>query len=54
MPDFYDKNQMAALKERFVQVSGQVQNHDGVVHLKAMAISSMAISAAETTSHDFH
>lgn len=54
MPDFYDKNQMAVLKERFVQVSGQVQNHDGVVHLKAVEISSLAISAAETASHDFH
>lgn len=53
MPDFYEKNRITVLKERFVQVSGQVQSHDGVVHLKARAISSLAISAAETSSHDF-
>lgn len=54
MPDFYEKNRMTVLKERFVQVSGQVQNHDGIIHLKAQAISSIAISAAEISSHDFH
>jgi error-prone DNA polymerase len=54
MPDFYEKNRMAVLKEKFIRVSGQVQNHDGVVHLKAQAISKLAVSAAEISSHDFH
>jgi error-prone DNA polymerase len=53
-PDFYDKNRMTVLKERFVLVSGVVQNQDNVVHLKARSISSLAISAAVTPSHDFH
>jgi error-prone DNA polymerase len=53
-PDFYEKNRMAVLYERFVQVSGTVQNRDGVVHLIAKRIGSLAVSAAETSSHDFH
>ena len=53
-PDFYDKNRMAVLNERFVLVSGLVQNQDNVVHLKARSIESLAISAATTPSHDFH
>jgi len=53
-PDFYDENRMVVLQERFVMVSGVVQNQDNVVHLKARKIQPMAISAAVTPSHDFH
>ena len=53
-PDFYDKNRLAVLNERFVLVSGVVQNQDNVVHLKARSIQPLAISAAATSSHDFH
>jgi error-prone DNA polymerase len=53
-PDFYDKNRMAVLNERFVLVSGLVQNQDNVVHLKARSIQPLVISAATTPSHDFH
>jgi error-prone DNA polymerase len=53
-PDFYDKNRMTVLHERFVLVSGLVQNQDRVVHLKARHIQRLEISAASTPSHDFH
>jgi error-prone DNA polymerase len=53
-PDFYDQNRMTVLKERFVVVSGVVQNQDRVIHLKARAISPLGISAASIPSHDFH
>ena len=53
-PDFCDKNRMTVLNERFVLVSGLVQNQDNVVHLKAQSIQRLAISAAQTPSHDFH
>ncbi|HVO61643.1 MAG TPA: error-prone DNA polymerase [Terriglobales bacterium] len=53
-PDFYDNNRMAVLRDRFVLVSGMVQNQDGVVHLKAQGIKPLAISAATMPSHDFH
>jgi len=53
-PDFYDRNRNAVLHEKFVRVSGTIQNRDGVVNLVATEISPLAISAAETSSHDFH
>ena len=53
-PDFYEKNRMAVLYERFVQVAGTIQNRDGVVNLIAKRIGPLAVSAAETSSHDFH
>ena len=54
MPDFYDQNRMAVLQERFVLVSGVVQNQDKVIHLKARSIGRLAVSSAEIQSHDFH
>jgi error-prone DNA polymerase len=53
-PDFYDQNRMVVLNERFVLVSGIVQNQDNVVHLKARSIQPLSISSAPTPSHDFH
>jgi error-prone DNA polymerase len=53
MPDFYDENRQTVLSERFVLVSGIVQNQENVVHLKARRIEPLAISAAPTPSHDF-
>ncbi len=53
-PDFYDQNRMVVLNERFVLVSGIVQNQDNIVHLKARSIQPLSISAATTPSHDFH
>jgi error-prone DNA polymerase len=53
-PDFYDQNRMTVLKERFVVVSGVVQNQDHVIHLKARSISPLGISAVPIPSHDFH
>jgi error-prone DNA polymerase len=52
--DFFEKNRVNVLYERFVQISGTVQNQDGIVHLKAEAIAPLAISTAEIQSHDFH
>ncbi len=53
-PDFYDKNRMVVLDERFVVVSGVVQNQDKVVHLKARRITTLAGISPEVPSHDFH
>jgi error-prone DNA polymerase len=52
--DFYDKNRMAVLYEKFVYISGVVQNQDNIVHLKAQKIGALSVSAAEVQSHDFH
>jgi error-prone DNA polymerase len=53
-PDFYEKNRMTVLKNRFVVVSGTVQNQDNVVHLKARHIERVQISAAAMSSRNFH
>jgi error-prone DNA polymerase len=53
-PEFYDENRMTVLNERFVLVSGVVQNQDNIVNLKARSIKPLAISAASTSSHNFH
>jgi error-prone DNA polymerase len=54
MPDVYAADPMVVLHERFLQVKGRVQNHDGVVHLRAEMISTLAVSSAAVSSHDFH
>jgi error-prone DNA polymerase len=54
MPDFYESNRAAVLYERFVFVSGVVQNQDNIVHLKAQKIGALALGAMEVHSHDFH
>ena len=53
-PDFYDKNRKTVIYERFVEVSGTLQNQDGIVHLIAKAIRPLTVSAAEIWSHNFH
>jgi error-prone DNA polymerase len=54
MPDVYNADQMVVVHERFVRVEGRVQNHEGVVHVKAERILPLVISAAGPDSHDFH
>jgi error-prone DNA polymerase len=54
MPDFYEKNRRAILEPRFVRVAGTVQNHDGIVHLRAEYITPLLVSKAQVLSHDFH
>ncbi|HEX7288323.1 MAG TPA: error-prone DNA polymerase [Candidatus Angelobacter sp.] len=53
-PDVYRADPMVVLHERFVKVKGTVQNQDGIVHLKAQKILPLAVTEAETWSHDFH
>jgi len=54
MPDFYEKNRAVVSYERFVFVSGVVQNQDNIVHLKAQKIGPLTVGEAEIQSHDFH
>ncbi len=54
MPDVYGADPMVVMHERFLRVQGQVQNQDGVVHLKAQKIMPLSVSGADVVSHDFH
>jgi error-prone DNA polymerase len=54
MPDLFDRYRFELVSEKFLLVEGILQNQDGVVSVKADRIAPLEITAAETTSHDFH
>jgi error-prone DNA polymerase len=53
-PDLFDKNRLLLVSERFLVVEGVLQNIDNVVSVKADRVSALNITAAQTSSHDFH
>jgi error-prone DNA polymerase len=53
-PDLYEKNRAVINGERFLRVDGVLQNQDHTISIKASRVQPIAITAAETQSHDFH
>jgi error-prone DNA polymerase len=53
-PDIYERNRSLLTTEKFLMIEGILQNQDNVVSVKARRIHSLSVTAAETTSHDFH
>jgi error-prone DNA polymerase len=53
-PDLFDQYRFELVSERFLMVEGVLQNQDGVVSVKASRIQPLNVTAAETSSHDFH
>jgi error-prone DNA polymerase len=53
-PDLYENNRMVINREKFLRVEGVLQNQDNVISIKASRVMPIAISLAETQSHDFH
>ncbi len=53
-PDLYENNRKVINREKFLQVEGVLQSQDNVISVKASKVSPIAISSAETQSHDFH
>jgi error-prone DNA polymerase len=53
-PDLLQKNRMLVTSERFLLIEGILQNQDNVISVKADRVLPLSISAAETSSHDFH
>jgi error-prone DNA polymerase len=53
-PDLYERNRMIINREKFLGVEGVLQNQDNVISIKAARVMPIAISMAETQSHDFH
>ncbi|HEX4001179.1 MAG TPA: OB-fold nucleic acid binding domain-containing protein [Candidatus Acidoferrales bacterium] len=53
-PDLYDQNRMVINREKFLRVEGTLQNQDNVISIKAARVMPIAISEAQTASHDFH
>ena len=53
-PDMFDRHRLLLVSEKFLLVEGKLQNLDGVISVKAERLQPLEISAAETSSHDFH
>jgi error-prone DNA polymerase len=53
-PDFYAKNTMTVLNERFVMIEGRLQNKENVIHVKAEKIMPLEAGMIETPVRNFH
>jgi error-prone DNA polymerase len=53
-PDLFEQNRLLLVEERFLLVEGVLQNIDHVVSVKTRKVSALKLTAAETSSHDFH
>jgi len=53
-PDLFQQNRLLLSAEQFLMIEGTLQNQDGVISVKASAVSPIQITRAHTTSHDFY
>jgi len=53
-PDLLQQNRILLVAERFLMIEGILQNQDNVISVKAERVSSLSVTQAETSSHDFH
>jgi error-prone DNA polymerase len=53
-PDVYERNRLLVTRSKFLMVEGQLQNQDGVVHVKAAKLITLSVNVPEIHSHDFH
>jgi error-prone DNA polymerase len=53
-PDLYERERLTVSRSKFLMVQGVLQNQDGVIHVKAARLQTLALGAIELRSHDFH
>ena len=53
-PDLYERERLVVTRSKFILAEGPLQNQDGVIHVKAMRLQSLADQTLEVRSHDFH
>src|SRR5581483_9039876 len=53
-PDLFQRNRLLLSTEQFLLIDGILQNQDGVISIKALNVSPLNITRAQTVSHDFH
>ena len=53
-PDLYEQNRIIVTRAKFLSVRGNLQNQDGVIHVRAMHLEELRASNIEIKSHDFH
>lgn len=54
MPDLFQKNRLLITAEQFIMVEGILQNQDNVISVKAERVAALAVTQAQTSSHDFY
>ena len=53
-PDVFERERMGVTRNRFLLITGPVQNQNGVIHVKAQEIAALEITQATIGSRDFH
>ncbi|HEY0759930.1 MAG TPA: error-prone DNA polymerase [Acidisarcina sp.] len=53
-PDLYERERMLVTRGKFLLIEGKLQNEDTIVHVQAREVYPLAVTHAETQSHDFH
>ena len=53
-PDLFAQNRLTLVQEQFLLIEGRLQKQDNVTSVKAEHVYPLAITQAETTSHDFY
>jgi error-prone DNA polymerase len=53
-PDLYDRDRLVVTRSKFLLVEGLLQNHDNVIHVKAVRLLELSGSGLGVRSHDFH
>ncbi len=53
-PDLYERDRLLITREKFLLVTGKLQNQDGVVHVKAEHVQPLHAADIAIRSHDFH
>ena len=53
-PRLYEQDRALVSRVKFLKVYGRLQNQDGVIHIKAERLESLAVSSISIKSHDFH
>src|SRR5437667_12852782 len=53
-PDLFQQNRLLVTAEQFLMIEGILQNQDNVISVKAERVLPLAITQAETSSHDFY
>jgi len=53
-PDLFERERVLITRNRFLVITGPLQNQDGVIHIKAQCIRPIEITSAEIRSHNFH
>jgi error-prone DNA polymerase len=53
-PDLFEQNRVIIVQEPFLLIEGKLQNQDNVISVKAKRVYPLAVTNAETRSHDFY